>query len=48
MNIMITLVVPDEYADADHPTGMTEEGFDRLSEDLMGWEIVSGPDQVGA
>lgn len=46
MEIKITLEVPDEYADEDHSSGLNEEGYNRLLDDLMGWVITEGPDAI--
>lgn len=46
MEITLRLRVPEESADPEHSTGLTEDAFDQLSDVLMelGYEFVSGPD----
>lgn len=43
--IKIVMRVPDEYADPDHDTGLTQKGYDMVM-DGISWEIVDEPELV--
>lgn len=43
-NVRVIIEVDDEYEDADDDTGMTEEGYERLSDAVNGIGlIIAGP-----
>ncbi len=46
--IRLTLEVPEDAADGEHSTGLTDEAYSELIDALadVGFGIVSGPDPV--
>lgn len=45
--IQLTIEVDDEYADPEHPSGLTEAGFEALSDAIVSiGTIADGPDKV--
>lgn len=45
--ISIEIEVDDEYADPDHSTGMTNEGYEKLMSAIASFgDVVAGPDLI--
>jgi len=46
-HVQVTIEVDDEYDDPEHDTGMTEEGFEALSEAVNSVGVITdGPRKV--
>ena len=43
MKVAIVIDVPDEWGDISHESGFTAQGFDQISDELSGLNIVEGP-----
>jgi hypothetical protein len=41
MKVQVILELDDEQVDADDSTGMTEEAYEDLLGDLMGWSVAA-------
>lgn len=46
--VVVTVEVPDEFADPNHDTGLSEDGYMALTRALAGWpiedvEVLGGP-----